>query len=109
MHDLSEPSEGCIAAALHILGDKWSGLIIRELITAGPRRFSELEQTLGGISPRTLSQRLDMLEHCHIVVKAAVGQSPRPVYMLTSKGEDLAPILRAMIAWGEKYPVVGKS
>jgi DNA-binding HxlR family transcriptional regulator len=106
MHELTEPSQGCITAALHILGDKWSGLIIRELITAGPRRFSELEQTLVGISPRTLSQRLDMLAACGILTKATTGTSSRVVYSLTPKGEDLTPILRAMIAWGDKYPPV---
>ena len=68
MNEVTEPRCGCIAAALKILGDKWSGFIIREL-TAGPRRFSELQAALTGISPRTLSQRLDFLEAEAVIIK----------------------------------------
>jgi len=103
MNEVTEPRCGCIAAALKILGDKWSGFIIREL-TAGPRRFSELQAALTGISPRTLSQRLDFLEAEAVIIKKTYAEvPPRVEYSLTPKGEDLTPILQSMIAWGDKY------
>lgn len=103
MHEVTEPRGGCIAAALKIIGDKWSGFIIREL-TAGPRRFGELQAALSGISPRTLSQRLDLLEVEAVISKKTYAEvPPRVEYSLTTKGEDLIPILESMIAWGDKY------
>ena len=103
MDEVVEPKGGCMAATLKIVGDKWSGRILREL-TAGPRRFGELQQALDGISPRTLSQRMDSLEVCEIVTKKAYAESPpRVEYALTTKGEDLVPILRSMVDWGAKH------
>lgn len=97
------PQCGSITAGLKIIGDKWSGLIIRELMT-GPRRFTELEQGLH-IGPRTLSQRLDALESQGIIVKKQFAEAPpRVEYSLTRKGEDLLPILQSMADWGVKYP-----
>jgi len=103
MECVTEPRFGCIAAAIQIIGDKWSGLLIREL-TKGPQRFSALEQAMPGISPRTLSQRLDSLEQQGILTKKAYAEAPpRVEYSLTPKGEDLIPILHSMVAWGSKY------
>lgn len=103
MDEVVEPKGGCMAAALCILGDKWSGFIIREL-TAGPRRFGALEQALTGISPRTLSQRLDSLEAQAVISKKVFAESPpRVEYTLTAKGEELIPILQSMVAWGAKH------
>lgn len=103
MHEVTEPRCGCIAAAIKIIGDKWSGFIIREL-TAGPRRFGELQTALPGISPRTLSQRLDSLETEAVVSKKTYAEAPpRVEYSLTPKGEDLIPILQSMIAWGDRH------
>ena len=107
MDEVTEPKCGCIEAALKIVGDRWSGLIIREL-TAGPRRFGALEAALPGISPRTLSQRLDTLEAESIVTRKTFAESPpRVEYSLTTKGEDLSPILRSMIEWGYRHSVSG--
>ena len=104
MDEITEPEGGCISAALKILGDKWSALVIREL-TAGPRRFSALESALPGISPRTLSQRLDLLEEQEVVSKSIYCETPpRAEYSLTPKGEDLLPIIKSMVDWGSKYP-----
>ncbi|HTK39277.1 MAG TPA: helix-turn-helix domain-containing protein [Patescibacteria group bacterium] len=99
-----EPSIGCIASAMQVIGNKWTALLLRDLAT-GPMRFSELEKSVGGINPRTLSQRLDELESHGIVVKETYKQMPpRIEYTLTPKGQDLIPILRQMASWGEKYP-----
>jgi DNA-binding HxlR family transcriptional regulator len=102
----SEPIEskiGCIAAAMEIIGNKWTALILRDL-TAGPKRFGELEKSLAGISPRTLSQRMDDLEEQGIITKQSFAEvPPRCEYTLTEKGKDLVPILKQMAVWGEKY------
>jgi DNA-binding HxlR family transcriptional regulator len=98
-----EPKTGCIAGAMEIIGNKWTALILRDL-SDGPKRFSELERSVGNINPRTLSQRLDDLERHHIVTKQAYAEvPPRTEYTLTSKGTDLVPVLRAMSDWGDKY------
>ncbi len=101
---LLEPKVGCISAALTVLGQKWTALIVRDLY-AGPKGFCELERTVEGINPRTLSQRLDELEQHQIIRKHSCAGAPnRCEYNLTHKGRDLVPILRDMATWGEKYP-----
>jgi len=98
-----EPHTGCIASAMEIIGNKWTALILRDLF-AGPKRFSELEESVGSINPRTLSQRLDDLETHGIITKQSYAEvPPRTEYTLTKKGRDLLPILKQMAAWGTKY------
>lgn len=98
-----EPKEGCIASAMQIIGNKWTALILRDL-SVGPRRFSELERSVGSINPRTLSQRLDDLEQHGIVARHSYAEAPpRTEYTLTKKGRDLLPVLKAMSAWGNQY------
>lgn len=98
-----EPKVGCIASAMEIIGNKWTALILRDLM-AGPRRFCEFEKSVGTINPRTLSQRLDDLEQRGIITKQSFAQVPPKIeYSLTPKGYDLLPILQQMAAWGTKY------
>lgn len=98
-----EEKTGCIAAAMEIIGNKWTALILRDLFN-GPKRFSELEKSVGSINPRTLSQRLDDLEEYGIITKQSFAEvPPRCEYSLTKKGEDLLPILKQMANWGTKY------
>jgi DNA-binding HxlR family transcriptional regulator len=100
---LVEPHVGCIAAAMEIIGNKWTALILRDL-TEGPQRFSVLQKSVEGVNPRTLSQRLDDLENHNIVTKAAYAEvPPRIEYTLTDKGRALIPVLQQMADWGEKY------
>ncbi len=106
-----EKKEGCIASAMQIVGNKWTALILRDLY-AGPKRFGELERSLNGISPRTLSQRMVELEHCEIITKETFHEvPPHTEYALTEKGRDLVPVLQQMAAWGDKYysPSVSKT
>lgn len=99
-----EPRVGCIAAAMEIVGSKWTALILRDL-AAGPKRFSALETTVGNINPRTLSKRLDDLEQHGVISKESFAEvPPRVEYTLTQKGNDLIPILEQMASWGDKYP-----
>jgi len=98
-----EKRDGCIASAMQIIGNKWTALILRDL-AAGPKRFSELERSISGMSPRTLSQRLDELERCKILTKKTFNEVPPHIeYTLTAKGSDLIPVLKQMAAWGTMY------
>lgn len=98
-----EQRPGCIQAALNILGDKWSPLILGALVE-GDKTFGELELLLAGISPRTLSSRLDKLEAGKIIKREQYcARPPRYRYCLTDKGHDLRSILVQMGDWGAKY------
>lgn len=100
---LIEPHVGCIEAAMKIIGNKWTALILRDMFS-GPKRFCELEKSVGHINPRTLSQRLDDLEAEGIISKKSFAEvPPRIEYTLTKKGSDLQPILEQMAAWGTKH------
>src|SRR5579862_1290790 len=103
-HDCDiEPTVGCIAAAMEIVGSKWTALILRDL-ASGPQRFCGLEKSVGSINPRTLSKRLDDLEQHGIITKQNYPEvPPRIEYALTDKGADLIPVLQQMAAWGTKY------
>ena len=75
-------------------------LIIRDLLE-GTCRFGELENSLGGISPRTLAQRLKELELDGILERDCTNGDAHPVYRLTKKGRSLQTILDQMRAWGQ--------
>lgn len=93
-------SISCTAA---IISSKWMPEIILAL-SYGVLRFGGLRKATGGVNPRTLSARLDELEEAGIITKTAYAEvPPRIEYMLTEKGQDLAPILERMIEWGNKY------
>ncbi len=98
-----EKRPGCIQSALNILGDKWTPLLLGQLVT-DQKTFGELEQDLAGISPRTLSDRLSNLETSDIIKKNKYNQHPpRYNYDLTEKGRELQEVLYKMAEWGEKY------
>ena len=98
-----EQRPGCIQAALEILGDKWSPLLLGQLIKQ-PKAFGELELALAGISPRTLSARLDKLLDEGVIDKDLYcTHPPRYRYKLTTKGKELQVILAKMAKWGEQY------
>ena len=98
-----ENRPGCIQAALCILGDKWSPLLISLLVESG-KTFGELETDLVGISPKTLSERLARLISLKVVDKHMYNEHPpRYRYELTKKGQEFETILKAMATWGDKY------
>jgi DNA-binding HxlR family transcriptional regulator len=93
-----------VARTLAIIGDRWSILILRDLLLDGPRRFLDLETSLAGISPNTLSARLRTLEEADVIERRYYEQHPpRAEYVLTEKGRELGPVLRALRQWGEKH------
>ena len=93
-----------VIRTLDAVGARWTPLILRDLLLHGARRFQELQDSLSGIAPTTLSNRLKTLEQHGIVERRFYTQHPpRAEYVLTSKGLDLGPVVRAMRDWGEKY------
>ena len=92
-----------MARAADCVGDSTTLLIVRDLLT-GSKRYGELEDSLQGVSTRTLTNKLKTLEHNGIVTKHEYKEHPpRTVYMLTKKGKGLAPVERALRAYGKKY------
>ncbi len=92
-----------VAACAEIIGAKWTALLVHDL-SEGPRRFSELERSCAGISPRTLSERLRALEQEGIVERRSYQESPpRVEYELTSKGQSLLPIIEEMRRFGRNW------
>ncbi len=92
-----------VAGAAEIVGSKWTVLIVHDL-SEGPRRFTELEHSCAGISPRTLAERLRWLEAEGIVVRRSYAESPpRVEYELTEKGEALLPVVDAMRRFGHEW------
>jgi DNA-binding HxlR family transcriptional regulator/putative sterol carrier protein len=90
-----------IARALDLIGERWSILIVRELMF-GPKRFTDLRRGLAGASPNVLSQRLRELEDGGVVQRHTVGA---PTYELTDWGRDLHPILVRLGRWGARSSV----
>jgi DNA-binding HxlR family transcriptional regulator len=94
-----------VAACAEIIGSKWTALLVHDL-SEGPRRFSELRSSCPGISPRTLSERLRMLEQERIVGRHSYAEAPpRVEYTLTPKGEALLPIIGEMRSFGRRWLV----
>jgi DNA-binding HxlR family transcriptional regulator len=88
-----------VARAMEVLDGKWTVLIIRDLL-AGTRRFSQLRSSLSGISPKTLTDRLRMLEEHGLVHRSIYAEvPPRVEYELTERGRSLRPVLAALATW----------
>jgi DNA-binding HxlR family transcriptional regulator len=93
----------CAAArALEVVGEKWSLLIVRDLLF-GPQRFTDLLVLLGGITPKWLTQRLRDLEAAGIVEREQTAGKREVWYRLTPKGEELAPVLESLVTWGLEH------
>ena len=92
-----------VCATADVICGKWTILVIRDL-TDGHTRFGELQRSLEGISPRTLSLRLRALEEQGIVERHTYPEvPPRVEYSLTSKGEALLPLIEDMRTYGRKW------
>jgi DNA-binding HxlR family transcriptional regulator len=97
---LDTPTCG-VAKTIRIVGAKWTMLILRDLME-GTKRFGQLEKSLTGISPKTLTQRLKDLEQDGLVLRSVFAEVPPHVeYSLTNKGKSLQAIIAAMRLWGE--------
>ena len=86
-----------------ILDGKWTILVFRDLLR-GSVRFNQLKKSVGAISPKTLSARLQFLEKAGVITRTVYPDvPPRVEYTITPKGQALAPILEAMDAYGDKW------
>jgi DNA-binding HxlR family transcriptional regulator len=91
-----------VARALERVGDRWSLLVIRDLLT-GPKRFTDLMDRLGGITPATLTQRLHELEDSGIVTADRQPGRREVWYRLSPAGADLAPVIDGLSWWGLRH------
>jgi DNA-binding HxlR family transcriptional regulator len=92
-----------VACALDVIGEKWTLLILRDLTRNPSRRFQDLLDSLHGCAPNTLSARLSSLEERGLIERRQYEQHPpRMEYVLTAKGREMRPVLKALKAWGEK-------
>lgn len=93
-----------VANALDVVGDRWTLLVVRDLLLFHKVRFGELAQSLEAIPTNILADRLRRLEDAGIVRRKAYQRHPvRYEYRLTERGADLLPILREMAAWAHRH------
>lgn len=89
-----------VARASEILSGKWTTLIVRDLLS-GTKRYSELQRSLSGISPRMLAARLSMLEEAGLISKTIYPTvPPKTEYALTEAGRRIEPVIAAMAGFG---------
>src|SRR5919109_3591586 len=92
-----------VACSLDLLGDRWTLLIVRDLLQ-GRGRFQELTESLPGIAPNILSDRLKLLEEHGIVTRRFYSDHPpRAEYVLTEKGRELGVVIGALASWGARH------
>ncbi|OGO51102.1 MAG: hypothetical protein A2148_07025 [Chloroflexi bacterium RBG_16_68_14] len=97
------PQFCALARAAELIGERWTLLIIRELLL-GPKRFSDLRSRLPGISSSVLAERLTRLDEADLVQRAHLEPpAASSVYELTGDGRALEPVIFALIRWGARY------
>jgi len=95
--------------AVELIGRRWTGAILRALLS-GVSRFSELCDTVPGLSDRMLAERLKELEAEGIVLRTVVPDTPvRVEYSLTDKGRDLEVVMQAVAGWAERWEAAAAS
>ncbi|MEO6965509.1 MAG: helix-turn-helix domain-containing protein [Acidobacteriaceae bacterium] len=100
---------GCpVSSSLEQFGDRWSLLIIRDMMVRGYRTFKEFQESGEGISSNILADRLKTLEAAGILMtEPAETDGRRMNYRLTEKGMDLAPVMLELLIWGAKHETSG--
>jgi len=97
-----------MSRALSVVGDRWTLLILRDCFL-GIRRFDVFEKRLG-ITRHLLADRLKKLVEADVLVRVAYQQKPlREEYRLTERGRDLHPVMLALVHWGDKHMLGGRS
>jgi DNA-binding HxlR family transcriptional regulator len=90
-----------IACTLDLIGDRWTLLIIRDMLFFGKQRFEEFLESPEGISTNILTSRLKSLEQLGLIEKQPYSNHSRRMnYQLTEQGQSLRPVLKTMIDWG---------
>jgi DNA-binding HxlR family transcriptional regulator len=92
-----------VAKTLEVIGDRWTLLVVRDLLP-GARRFQDLLATLPGIAPNILSTRLKLMEEHGLIGRRFYSEHPpRAEYALTDKGRELGMVVGALAAWGGRH------
>ena len=95
-----------MARTLDVIGERWTILVLRDLFQKGPRRFQDLQDSLAGVAPNTLSARLKDLEAKGVIERRLYSEHPpRLEYHLTEKGKSLGPVMQALRDWGRRQKV----
>ena len=93
-----------IASGLDLIGDKWSLLIIRDMLMHQKKTFKELVASDEGVATNLLSARLKLLESLEVITKRKLPENKKEnIYLLTEKGLDLAPLILEIAIWSDKY------
>jgi DNA-binding HxlR family transcriptional regulator len=93
-----------VARTLDLIGERWTILLLRDLLLEGPRRFADFQTSLPGVAPNILSARLKALEDNGLVERVLYNERPpRVEYSLTAKGRSLGPVIKAMRDWGTRH------
>ena len=93
-----------VAKALELVGDRWTLLMVRDLLDEGSRRYQDFQQSLKGIAPAILSDRLKLMEEHGLVTRRFYSDHPpRAEYTLTDKGKDLGLVIGALATWGSRH------
>lgn len=105
----SKPRSGCpVSISLERFGDRWSLLIIRDLMVRGFRTFKEFQESGEGIASNILADRLEKLEAGGLITAETEPQDARRVnYRLTEKGIDLAPVMLELLIWSTRHEETG--
>jgi DNA-binding HxlR family transcriptional regulator len=92
-----------VAKSLDLVGDRWTLLLVRDLLT-GPQRFHDLQTSLEGIAPNILSDRLKLMEeHALVSRRLYSDHPPRAEYTLTERGRELGVVVGALATWGSRH------
>jgi DNA-binding HxlR family transcriptional regulator len=92
-----------VAKTLEVIGDRWTLLVVRDLLP-GRRRFRDLLDSLPGIAPNMLSDRLKLMEEHELITRHFYSDHPpRAEYELTEKGKELGVVVGALAAWGSRH------
>lgn len=93
-----------VARTLDLIGERWTILLLRDLLLEGPRRFQDFQTSLPGVAPNVLSARLKSLEDNGLVRRELYNERPpRLQYVLTDLGRSLGPVVKAMRDWGTRH------
>ena len=101
----SKKRSGCpVGLSLDVIGDRWTLLVVRDLMVRGYRTFKEFQESGEGIATNILADRLEKLERSGLIeAESDPSDARRVYYRLTGKGIDLAPLMLELLLWGTRY------
>ena len=93
-----------VAKSLELVGERWTLLLVRDLLRSGARRFQDFHASLPGIAPALLSERLKAMEEHGLIARRFYSEHPpRAEYVLTDKGRELGFVVGALASWGSQH------